>query len=173
MKKTSIWILVLLATTLVFMTGCGKIQDKVSEKVSEGIVEKAVGGNVDITKDGISVQKDGASFQSGDDLKWPKSSMGDLPEPKAKINGVMDASNKEGCTVVFSEMNLDNAKAYIEKLKELGYKDGGLVISDEDGLSYAGQNSSNATIVFSYKISSKDGMIGYTPSTPADSSKVN
>lgn len=173
MTKTSIWLSVLITTTLVFMTGCGKIQDKVSEKVSEGIVEEAVGGKVDITKDGISVQKDGASFKSGDDLKWPKSAMGDLPEPKAKINGVMDASNKEGCTVVFSEMNLNNAKAYVENLKELGYKDNGLAISDEDGLTYAGQNSAKASILFSYKISAKDGMIGYTSATPSDSNKTN
>ena len=40
MKKTYIWVSVLIATTLVVMTGCGKIQDKVNEKVSEGIVKR-------------------------------------------------------------------------------------------------------------------------------------
>lgn len=166
MKKANIWVLLLTAVTLVFMTGCGKIQ----EKVSEGVVEKTVGGKVDITNDGIKVQKDGASFQSGNDLKWPKSSMGDLPEPKAKINGLVDANNKEGCTVVFSEMSLDDAKAYVEKLKDLGYKDDGLSISDTDNLSYAGQNSGGASAIINYKVSSKEGMIGYTP---ADANKAN
>lgn len=162
MKKINIWILVFITAFVVGMTGCGKVQDKVSEKVSEGIIEKAVGGKVDITKDGINVQKDGAGFQSGNNLKWPKSSMGDIPEPKAKINGVMDDRKIDDCTVVFTELDLDNAKAYVEQLKALGYKDDGLVLSDEKSITFMGKNSSKRMIIFSYKIEAKDGIIEYT-----------
>lgn len=50
MKKNRVWFL-LIAVILIFITGCGIIHNKVTEKVSEGVVEKASGGNVDITKD--------------------------------------------------------------------------------------------------------------------------
>lgn len=170
MKKTNIWVSVIIATIFVFMSGCGKIQDKVSEKVSEGIVGKAVGANVDITKDGMKVQKDGASFESGTNLKWPKSSMGDLPEPKAKITGlVVNEKNNGGGTVIFSEMSLDDAKAYVEKLMGLGYKDG-TSFSDADGLSYGGINSSGASAVITYNASPKEGTIEYAT---AEANKSN
>lgn len=170
MKKTNIWVSVIIASILLFMTGCGKIQDKVNEKVSEGIVGKAVGANVDITKDGLTVQKDGATFQSGNDLKWPKSSMGDLPEPKAKITGlVVNEKNNGGGTVIFSEMSLDDAKAYVEKLKGLGYKDG-TNFSDANGLSYGGVNSGGAAAVITYNASPKEGTIEYAT---AEANKSN
>ena len=169
MNKTKIWVLLLIGAILVFMTGCGKVHDKVGEKVSEGIVGKAVDGNVDITKDGIKVQNDGASIETGNDLKWPKSSMGDLPEPKAKITGILNGKVTEGCTIVLSEMSFDVARAYVEKLKEMGYKDG-LSFSDADGLSYGGKNSGGASAMISYNASPKEGTIGYTP---ADANKGN
>lgn len=161
MIKTSSWVSILIVASLVFMTGCG-MQDKVNEKVSEGIVSKAVGADVDITKDGVKVQKDGVSIETGNDLKWPKSSMGDLPEPKAKIAGILNGKVNEGCTVVLSEMSFDNAKAYAEKLKDLGYTDG-LSITDADGLSYGGKNSGGAWATISYNASSKEGTIEYAP----------
>lgn len=170
MKRTHIWVLVLTAAILVFTTGCGKIQDKVSEKVSEGIVSKAVGADVDITKDGLKVQKDGASFESGTDLKWPKSSMGDLPEPKAKISGlVVNENSNGGGTVIFSEMSLDDAKDYKEILIDLGYKDG-ISFSDADGLSYGGTNSIGASAVITYNVSPKEGTIQYST---AEANKSN
>lgn len=169
MKKTKILVLVLTAAISVCMSGCGKIHDKVSEEVGEGIVAKAVGGNVDITKDGIKVQKDGASIETGDDLKWPKSSMGDLPEPKAKITGILNGKATEGCTVVLSDMSFDVAKEYVEMLKELGYQDG-LSISEADGISYGGRNKGGASAMISYNASPKEGTIGYTP---AEANKSN
>ncbi|HEY8911256.1 MAG TPA: DUF6591 domain-containing protein [Desulfosporosinus sp.] len=162
MKKLHLGVFILTAAILVLLTGCGTIQHKVSEKVSEGIVEKAVGGKVDITKDGVKVQKDGTSIESGSDLKWPKSTLGDLPEPKAKIVEIINGAVTVGCTVVFSEMSLDEAKAYVDKLKDLGYKDG-LIFSDNDGLSYAGKNSSGASAMITYNASPKEGTIGYIP----------
>lgn len=171
MRKVNFSVLVLTAAILVFMTGCGIMKDKVNEKIGEGIAEKVVGGKVDISKDGgVKVQKDGSSFEGGTDLKWPQSSMGDLPEPKAKISGVV--TGKEGSSIVFSEMSLGDAQAYIEKLKELGYKDG-LNMTDSDSLSYTGKNSSGATVMFAYNASPKEGTIGYSSAEANQSMQEN
>lgn len=162
MNKSHIGALVLTAALLVPLTGCGSIQDKIAEKVTEEIAEKAVGGNVDITKDGVKVQTDGVNYETGNDLKWPKESMGDLPEPKGKISAVLSDGTTKGGTVAYTGMSLEEAKAYAEKLKEMGYKDG-LSISDMDMVSYSGKNSSGASVMFTYNISPKEGAIMYSP----------
>ena len=124
---------------------------------------------MDITKDGITVQKDGASIQSGNDLKWPKSSMGDLSEPKGKIIGILNGNTTGGGTVVLSEMSLDDAKAYVEKLKDLGYKEISS-FSDASSLLYGGKNIGGATVVMTYNGTSKEGTIQYIL---VDANKVN
>ncbi|MBP1760297.1 MAG: hypothetical protein H6Q63_1214 [Firmicutes bacterium] len=89
LKKAYIVALILIAIFFVSITGCSSVGDKIAEKTAEGIAEQTLGGKVDITKDGVKVDKDGVSFETGQDLKWPKGTMGDLPEPKAKISAVL------------------------------------------------------------------------------------
>lgn len=160
MKKSHLGKIILSTVVIFSLIGCGSIQDKIAEKTSEKAASKAVGGNVDITKDGVKVQKDGVNYETGKDLKWPKESMGDIPEPKAKISAVLNANSSKGGSVVCSGMSLEDAKDYTEKLKSLGYKDGASV-SETDVLSYSGKNSSEASVSFMYNISSKEGTIVY------------
>ncbi len=162
MKKLNIGIFLLTAAIVVSLTGCGSVQNKISEKVNEGIAEKAVGGKVDITKDGVKVQKDGVNYETGKDLKWPKEAMGDLPEPKAKIISVVNGDAGKGGTVAYTGMSLEDAKAYAETLKGLGYK-GGMSISDGDIISHSGKNENGASVMFIYNTSPKEGSIMYTP----------
>lgn len=172
MKKLNLKIFVLTAALFLSLTGCGRVQDKIAEKATEGIVEKATGGQVDITKDGVKVQKDGANFEAGKDLKWPKEAMGDLPEPKAKITAVLNAEGGKGGTVAYNGMSLEDAKAYAAKLKELGYK-GGLSISDADLVSHNGTNSSDASVMFTYNIGPNEGGITYTPAGAKNATEFN
>ncbi|MBP1760298.1 MAG: hypothetical protein H6Q63_1215 [Firmicutes bacterium] len=58
-------------------------------------------------------------------------------------------------------MSVEDAKAYVEKIKELGYKDG-LSLSDTDMISYSGKNSSGASVMFTYSVSPMEGTIIYT-----------
>ena len=160
MKTTRIGVLVLTAAIFFSLTGCGSIENKIAEKTAEGIAEKTVGGKVDITQDGVKVQSDEVNYETGKDLKWPKGAMGELPEPKAKISAVVNAEAGKGGSVAFGEMGLEDAKAYVEKLKELGYM-GGLSISDEDLISHSGKNGSGASVIFNYSISPKEGSILY------------
>jgi len=162
MNKSYISVFVLILIIMISITGCGTIQNKIAEKTAEGIAEKAVGGNVDITKDGVKVQKDGVNYEAGKDLKWPKDAMGDLPEPKAKISAVLNADKSKGGTVGYSDMTIEDAKAYVEKLKELGYKDG-ISISDNDIISYSGKNGNGDSVMFTYNTSPKEGSITYAP----------
>ena len=161
MKKASMKTMVLIAAMIVSLCGCGAVQDKVTEKIGEGIAEKAIGGNVDITKDGVKVEKDGVSYETGNDLKWPKDAMGDLPEPKAKISAVLNADAEKGGSLAYEEMSLEDAKVYVEELKALGYKDG-LNMSDEDLITYSGKNSDGYSVMFTYTLSTKGGSIMYT-----------
>lgn len=84
--------------------------------------------------------------------------MGDLPEPKGNISVILNADTGKGGTVAYNEMSLEDAKAYVEKLKELGYKDG-MSISDTDMISYSGKNSRGDSVMFTYSISPKEGSI--------------
>ncbi|NLI93092.1 MAG: hypothetical protein GX434_13160 [Peptococcaceae bacterium] len=163
MKKTYINICIVIMIVILSLTGCGTVQDKVSEKVGEKIAGDAIGGSVDITKDGLKAEKDGVSYQTGDDLKWSKEAMGNIPEPKAKISGVSNAQG-EGGSVTYSEMSLEEAKAYEEKLIDLGYTEDGRSVADNDMMGYSGKNSSGDSVIFTYNIGSKDGSIYYIPS---------
>ncbi len=164
MKKAYTSICIIIMIVILSLTGCGSVQNKVSEKVGEKIAGDAIEGKVDITKDGVKIEKDGVSYQTGDDLKWPAEAMGNLPEPKAKINAVTnDDKSVEGGSVVYSEMSQEEAKAYVEKLIGLGYTEEKNNISGNENIGYSGKNSSGDAVVFTYSTSSKDGSIYYIP----------
>lgn len=160
MKRAYLGI-VLSTAIFLTLTGCGSVEDKIAEKATEGIAEKAVGGKVDITKDGVKIEKEGVTYETGQDLKWPKESMGDIPEPKAEISAILNADADKGGTVAFTDMSIEDAKKYVEKLKELGYKDG-MSFADKDMFSHSGKNSSGASVMFTYSISPKEGSIMYS-----------
>ena len=160
MKVKNIVAVLLVVIMVLSLCACGKIADKVAEKSVEKLVEKATGAEVDISDDGAEIKVDGASIQSGEDLKWPKDAMGELPEPKAKITFVMMDDATKGGTVALSAMEAADAKAYAEKLKEMGFKDG-ISIQDEDGVFFGGTRDKGDQVNFSYNIDAKECTIIY------------
>lgn len=158
MKKAVVVVLVVIM--VLSLCACSKVADKIAEEGVEKLVENATGADVEISNDGAKIEVNGASIQSGEDLKWPADAMGKLPEPKGKITVVMIDDATKGGTVVLSEMEPDEGKQYAEKLKEMGFKDG-MSIEDADGIFFGGTNEAGEQVNFSYNIDAKEGTIIY------------
>ncbi|MBU7006511.1 hypothetical protein [Phosphitispora fastidiosa] len=159
-KENRILALLLFAFLMFGLLGCSSIEDKIAEKATEKIVEGATGAQVDVDKGSVKVEGEGGSFEAGQDMDWPQDAMGDLPEPKAAVTGVIKAG-AESCTVTFTEMVSDDAKEYIAALTELGYKDG-MNIADQESLMLAGTKDDGSSVSFIYNITAKEGTVTYT-----------
>ena len=159
MGKIGFFVLGFMAFVLVLFAGCGKASQKVEEKIQEKIAEEAIGADVDISGDDIKIEKDGNTYQAGEDLSWKEDDMGGLPEPKAKITSLMNT--EMGGFASFEEMSEEDARDYVQKIIELGYTENALNIEEGDMLNYTAKHSNGASISFSYTISSKDGSINY------------
>lgn len=130
---------VFMALLLILLTlcACGS-----PEKMLENIIEKQTGQSIDIQDDGGSITikgDDGESMTvtSGDNQEWPAGKMGDLPELKGKVVSVVEADGT--CYVSLEGVSESDAKAYIEKLKDMGYVGG--EYSGEDGaIAFSGTN---------------------------------
>ncbi|NYB73436.1 hypothetical protein HZF24_04715 [Sedimentibacter hydroxybenzoicus DSM 7310] len=159
MKKTISCLLAILMLTA--LVGCGA-KEKIAEKAAEEFIEGIGGGNVDIDGDKFTIEgEDGGSITAGDNLPWPGDKMGDLPKPKATIAAVLNDDGEQQCTVTYEGMEKDDAEAYVEKLKALGYT-GGMELSDADMIMTGGLNENGDAAEFIYNFSAKEGFISYT-----------
>ncbi|MFZ7102921.1 MAG: hypothetical protein ACOWWO_09710 [Peptococcaceae bacterium] len=154
-------VVALLIIALVFsLSACSKIEDKIAEKGLETIVEKTTGNKVDISKDGGKIQVDGNTYEAGEDLTWPQEAMGELPEPKGKITYVMKNDAGKGGIVAVAEYKIADAREYVAKLRELGFKDG-MDMEDSDGIMFVGKTEQGASVNFSYNSSAQEASIAY------------
>ncbi len=158
-KRNRILACVLFAFLMFGLLGCGSIEDKIAEKATEKIVESATGAQVDIDKGSVKVEGEGGSFEAGENMAWPQDAMGDLPEPKATVTGVIRAG-EESCTVTFTEMASDDAREYVAVLTEMGYKNG-MNIADQESLMLAGTKDDGSSLSFIYNITAKEGTVTY------------
>jgi hypothetical protein len=160
MKKFNFVIIILLIAMGFSLSGCGKVAEKAAEKAMEKVMEQATGGKVDLSKDGGKLEIDGQTVSFGEDLSWPKDSMGDLPQPKGKVTAVM--SQSDGTVVVISEF--EDGKGYVEKLKSMGYEDL-MSMQDATTLIYVGKkglsSEKSATVQVTYDFEGKEGSITY------------
>jgi len=161
MRRARFMALLLIVGLFFSLTACGKVSEKIAEKGVEKLVENQTGAKVDITKDGAKIQSEGQTMQVGEKLAWPKDAMGEVPEPKAQVTFVMNAGDKKGCTVAVSGLSNDDAKSYIAKLKEMGYKEI-MTMQDKDAMMFAGEKD-KVNVTFTYNISSKEAQISNTP----------
>lgn len=157
--KKIISILVIVVMVFSF-SACSKITEKIAEKGIEKLVESKTGADVDITKDGATINVDGGSMQSGEDLDWPKDAMGELPEPKAKVTFIMVNEKDKGGSVTFSDFDEDKAKQYIESLKDMGFEEV-MKMEDTESILFVGTSDKGEQINFSYDIEAEEGVIIY------------
>lgn len=146
--------IILIVILSIFITGC---TNKVEEKIAEKILEDATDGTVDISNDIATIKTGNTETRMGENLKWPKDIMGELPELKANINMIMEDYDKERDIsigiVYFDNLKSDDAENYVEAIKELKYE-AVFETSSEEGFFYSGNDESGSEVYFEYN---KDG----------------
>lgn len=124
LKKITV---ILLCVLMMFsLASCGvkqNLNEKIAEKVTEGVINKATDGQLDVDLKGDELTlkgKDGEKVTIGD-TKWPKTGAGNLlPEfKKGKITSTMNSEN--GCMIIIEEVAEKDYKAYLEEIKEQGF----------------------------------------------------
>ncbi len=150
----SIILIVILAT---LTTGCKK---KIEDKIAEKIIEDATGGKVDINKDTATIKTEQGETKVGDNLKWPKDKMGNLPELKANIIMLTEDKDKTLVFLSFDSLKKDVAEKYVESIKELKYESV-FETASGDGFMYSGKDEDGSEVVFSY-FNDGTGSLSYT-----------
>lgn len=158
MRTTKVLAILLMVILVFSLAGCGKVTEKITEKGMEKLLEKQLGSDIDFSKDGFSIKSDEGSMQVGDDLKWPKDKMGNLPKPDGKIVFILDAEG--GCSVTLEEFNKKTAEKYIDELKDMGYEEVTMMDSDT-GFVFSGQKG-NTNVNVTYTSDSEEGIIIYS-----------
>lgn len=147
-------IAILLGVAMLFSLGaCGakkKLNEKVAEKITEGIVEKATGGEaqLDIGEGKLTIKGEGGEEYSFGETEWPRGRAADLiPEfKKGKIISVMNSD--ETCVIMLEEVEEKDFKQYVEELKDAGFtNDVAEISSGEDMGFYATSNEETAVAV--------------------------
>ncbi|MFH1078089.1 MAG: hypothetical protein V1745_02285 [Patescibacteria group bacterium] len=124
MSKTSIAAFSLVASSLVlFGWGCNPFQaaqDKIAEKVAEGMVENATGADVDLSTNSVTVTDDktGTTASFGEDVKLPDDFPSDMPMyPGAKLTGVT-LSRTDGISGWVTMTTADEIKKVVDWFAE-------------------------------------------------------
>lgn len=145
-SKPLLLFLIILIILTIFTTGCKK---KIEEKILENIIEEATGGQVDIDDNTATVNTPEGTSQIGSNLKWPKDKMGDLPELKGNIFSIVEDKNAKLVMLYLGDLEEDNAKKFIETIKELGYEPA-FESSTTEGFMYSGSKENGEEIMFAF-----------------------
>ena len=160
-RRTFIIFILLMVVFSILLTGC---QKKIEEKMTEKIIEDATGAEVDIDKDTTTIKTEKGETKIGDNQKWPKDKMGDLPELKTNITMVVLDYDKENDInlgmVYFDSLKNDDAEKYVESIKELNYESI-FETTSGDGFMYSGKGEDGSEVVFSYT-NDGNGSLSYT-----------
>jgi hypothetical protein len=116
------------------------------------------------SQDETIMESSGENVQNidfGENIEWPKELMANLPEPKGKVTAVINDESTGSCTIAFAEMSKEDAMAYVDKIKELGYTNG-LNVADGESIMAGGTETNGAEAFFTYNITAKEGTISYS-----------
>ena len=159
-------IVILLGVVMLFSLGaCGakqKLNEKVAEKITEGIINKATGGDaqLDIDEGKLTIKGgDGEEYSIGES-EWPKGRAADfIPEfKKGKIISVMNSD--EASVVMLEEVEKRDYQQYIEELKDAGFKNDVAEVSSGEDMGFYAISDDEAAVAVSY--TSSDQMMNIT-----------
>lgn len=153
-------IIIFILTVLIILTQFTGCRKKVEEKIAEKFVENVVGGQVDIDKDTTTIKSEYGETIVGENLKWPKEGMGNLPELKANITMINEDKDKTFGMVYFDDIKKDYAEKYLKSIIDLNYKSE-MESTSEEGFLFIGSNDDGSQVSFTYS-NNGSGSISYT-----------
>ncbi len=127
MKKKFLIIGVVLLSLVFTSCAKAKAEDLIAGKISEKIIETATGGKVSVdlnSKDEVvTMETEDGKITYGESLPWPQAYEEKLP----KLEGISIASHVElgeerSVNITFSGLTIEEARAYVVKLKSAGFK---------------------------------------------------
>lgn len=159
-RRKSIILIALFLSIALFSTGCAKkLEEKIGGKIVEKAIEKASGGEVTIdTKDGVSIEMEGGSMTTGDNLEWPKESMMSLPKPKANILSISELKEQDSTAVIVDFDNENGGDEYLQEVLDSGYVQKSINRSEGIVL-FTGYKDDNTIVMLSYQPNEKYGNI--------------
>lgn len=160
MKKFAYIIIIAL---LVTSTACGAKQ-KMEDKLAEKIIEQAVGADIDIDGDQVTIATEEGNVTLGS-TTWPDSRLSSkIPELKeGKITSVMNS--EAYLLVVIEEVSEKDFMDYYEKVKG-EFNQESYETKSEDTVAYMGKSQDGISIMVSY--SSSDSTVSISASMPEE-----
>lgn len=155
-----ILVILLSFAMMLSLASCGvkqSLDDKIAEKVTEGVLEKATGdkADIDVEKGQLTVTgKDGEKFTVGDS-KWPEGGAA-RHIPEFKKGKIISAVNSDKAAVIMMEqVEEKDFKQYVEELKAEGFTHEVQEYTSASSQSYVGQLNENTRIAVAYELQNK------------------
>lgn len=160
--------LILSLAVLMSLVGCGfrkNIERKLSEKITEGILEKIAGDGTDVNLDDGELSfkgEDGSELTIGS-KKWPKGKAIDLI-PEFKEGEIASIINSDETSIIYIDaVEQKDFEKYVEQVKSAGFTDDVMEMSMESSIAYTAFSSKdNAQVNLSYTFEDKNMMITVT-----------
>ena len=150
MKKALAVIFAIALATGVF-SGCDAT-DKIAEKATEKVIEKAAGSGIDVDLDNSKIEikdEDGNKTIIGS-TEWPKGNSADLiPEfKKGKIEATMNGA--DGCSISISGVEKSDFDDYVNELKAKGFTNSPFEMTSDATYMYSANldEKTNASVSF-------------------------
>lgn len=167
MLKRTIVIFLCIVIMLSF-GACGikkTIDKKIAEKVTEGVVDKISGGgiNIDIDKGQTTIKGDNGEEITIGTSEWPKDKAANFI-PEFKQGNVVSVANSENlCMIIVEDVEEEDFKAYVEKLKDEGFINDVTEYLSSVDLIYSASSDDGITIDLLYSPENKNLSITLKP----------
>lgn len=134
-------------------SGCGAKQ-KLEEKIAEKIVETAVGGNIDIDGDEVTIKGENGEEVSFGSTEWPTSEIAKkIPEfKKGELTNVISSEN--GVMLVAEKVEEQDFNDYYKNIVKDFTKDS-YFLASKDGVTYTGKNDNGLIASITYSLKDK------------------
>jgi Cu/Ag efflux protein CusF len=159
-------VIILMVFMIAAVGGCGakeKMNEKISESVTEGIINKALDGEgkVDLDGDKITIKgEDGEEFNFGE-AEWPDSGAAQQI-PELNEGTVVSAMNSEQfCMIMLEEIEQSAFDQYLEEIKDQGFTNDSVEFTSDTGYSYSASKDENTMISLMYDSEAQSVTINY------------
>ncbi len=158
-------LIAIIAATLLLMAGCN-LDEKIGESITEGIIEKAVGDDIDLDVDGEDFtykseegeitfdEEEGVTFEgedgevvaAGGEYDWPEDQAAKyLPKlDSGKISYIYNST--DSCMLILDEVTKEDYEAYVKAVSDDGYTNEKVESFAEDMSLYSGQTEEGIAV---------------------------